>query len=66
MTGAFAVFYYQNPKITSAGECQLFGSIFHYCIPMSVTRGQKALVVSKYLRDHPATLNEARRPPHIE
>jgi hypothetical protein len=28
-----------------------------YCIPNAVTREQKALVVAKYLRDHPEKLN---------
>jgi hypothetical protein len=30
-----------------------------YCIPDDATREQTALVVNKYLRDHPADLNQA-------
>lgn len=31
---------------------------FDICIPVNVTRGQDALVVTKYLHDHPDKLNE--------
>lgn len=32
--------------------------VLRYCIPDNATRQQRALVVSKYLKDHPESLNE--------
>ena len=42
---------------TAAMQIESLEQVF--CIPDSVTRGQQALVVSKYLASHPGGLNEA-------
>jgi len=48
----------ENNKITAKQLVNGMNSAFRFCLPYNITRGQQALVVSKYLHDHPEILNQ--------
>jgi len=57
--GAMHIMVLEHNEITAKQLVTLFQIGFGFCMPASVTRGQEALVVSKYLHNHPEILNEA-------
>ncbi|HEY1773323.1 MAG TPA: Rap1a/Tai family immunity protein [Gammaproteobacteria bacterium] len=56
--GAIAVMLIDDPKHSSANAVSRYNKEFKICVPDDSTRQQQALVVSKYLSDHPEKLND--------
>lgn len=56
--GATMVLAKDDPTYSQSKAVRLYNKMFGICIPDDSTRGQSALVVSKYLKDHPEQLND--------
>ncbi|HEY1772937.1 MAG TPA: Rap1a/Tai family immunity protein [Gammaproteobacteria bacterium] len=56
--GATMALAKDDPAYSSTKAVRLYNKTFHICIPDDSTRGQSALVVSKFLKDHPEKLND--------
>ena len=64
ITGAYTVYLYEYNNLPAANQAtthfnpdEIVRRLYHVCMPDGVPREQRALVVAKYLQDHPGELN---------